>query len=256
MLPLASLDGSIGPAAEARIPVTDDGLLRGDGAFEVLRVYAGTPFAWDEHLERLRRSAEALRLPVDLDALTEEAHALLAAGGDGLDCALRLVATRGGVRLAVLEPLKRFDGPATLATVTMAPTRILDGVKSLSYAANMLAARIAREQGADDALLCTPHGRVLEGSTSAFFYSLGGRLHTPPLDDHILDSITRRKVLEVTEATERVTTKDDLAAVEEAFLASTLREVQPVRAIDGRDVPLGEVAPAALAAFRALVPAP
>ena len=82
-----------------------------------------------------------------------------------------------------------------LATVTYAPTRVLDGVKSLSYAANMLATRIAREQGADEALLVTPHGRVLEGPTTSFFYVLDGALCTPPLEDRILDSITRPRAV-------------------------------------------------------------
>jgi branched-chain amino acid aminotransferase len=239
MLPLASLNGTVGAAAEARVPVTDEGLLRGDGVFEVLRVYGGRPFAWDEHVARLRASARNLRLEdaVDLERLLDEARALLDAHAGGLDCALRLVATRGGARIAVLEELKPRAPSIRLATVAYAPTRILDGVKSLSYAANMLATRLAQEAGADEALLCTPHGRVLEAPTSAFFYVLDGGLHTPPLEDHILDSITRRHVMAGTGAAERVTTRDDLARVEEAFLASTVREVQPVSAIDGRELP-------------------
>jgi branched-chain amino acid aminotransferase len=133
----------------------------------------------------------------------------------------------------------RPDKPETIAlqTVTYSPTRVLDGVKSLSYAANMLASRIAREQGGDEALLVTPHGRVLEGPTTSFFYVLEDKLHTPPLDDHILDSITRRALFAVTEATERITTLDDLRDVSEAFLASSAREVQPVHAIDDIAVP-------------------
>jgi branched-chain amino acid aminotransferase len=78
---------------------------------------------------------------------------------------------------------------------------------------------------------------VLEGPTSAFFYVLDGRLHTPPLAEHILDSITRRHVIALTGATERVLHRDVLAELEEAFLASTTREVQPVSAIDGRPLP-------------------
>ena len=81
-----------------------------------------------------------------------------------------------------------------------APTRILDGVKSLSYGANMLATRLAKEQGAHEALLVTPHGRVLEAPTCSFFYSYdGATLCTPPLSEHILDSITRRMILATTE---------------------------------------------------------
>ncbi|HLU57911.1 MAG TPA: aminotransferase class IV [Pseudonocardia sp.] len=233
---LASVDGTIGPAAEATIPVTDDGLLRGDGVFEVARLYAGRPFAWDEHVERLKRSAANLRLEFDLDAALAEVDALLARAG-AVDGTLRLVITRGGRRIAVVAPLPAHTPAVALATIRYAPTRVLDGVKSLSYAANMLASRLAREAGADEALLVTPHGRVLEAPTSAFFYVLDGELHTPPLAEHILDSITRRHVVALTGATERVLHCDQVGELEEAFLASTTREVQPVSAIDGRPLP-------------------
>ena len=83
-------------------------------------------------------------------------------------------------------------GAARVATVTYAPNRVLDGLKTLSYAGNMLAGRLAREQGFDEALLVTPHGRVLEGPTWTFFWVADGRLYTPPLEDRILASITRR----------------------------------------------------------------
>jgi len=122
--------------------------------------------------------------------------------------------------------------------VTYAPTRILDGVKSLSYGSNMLATRLAQERGADEALLVTPHGRVLEAPTSSLFYVLqDGDVYTPPLEDHVLDSITRRHVIDVTSATEWVTSADVIPTMAEAFLASTLREVQPVSAIDETALP-------------------
>ncbi|MDQ3850104.1 MAG: aminotransferase class IV [Actinomycetota bacterium] len=226
-----TLDGVLMDLAEMRIPVTDDGLLRGDGAFEILRLYGGRPFALQEHLDRLASSAAGLRLPVDLEAMRADVGALLEAVG-AVDAMLRLVVTRGGRRITMIEDQPELPATIALATVTYSPTRILDGVKSLSYAANMLAGRLAREAGADEALLLTPHGRVLEAPTSAFFYVLAGDLCTPPLDDHILDSITRRRVIEVVGARERATTRDDLLALDEAFLASTAREVHPVHAID------------------------
>lgn len=230
---LASLDGTVLPTIEATVPVTDEGLLRGDGVFEVVRLYDGVPFAWDEHLERMTASAVNLRLGFDAIALDADVSALLAAASPG-DCAMRCLATRGGRRIVLLEPLTPMSAPVQLATVTYAPTRILDGVKSLSYGANMLATRLAQERGGDEALLVTPHGRVLEAPTSSFFYVLDdGDVYTPPLEDHVLDSITRRHVLEVTSATEWVTAADSIPLMTEAFLASTLREVQSVSGIDG-----------------------
>ena len=165
---------------------------------------------------------------------------------------LRLVVTRGGRRIGMLETLPERPETIALQTVTYTPTRVLDGVKSLSYAANMLATRLAREQGADEALLVTPHGRVLEGPTTSFFYVLDGALCTPPLSDRILDSITRRALFAVTDARERVTTLEDVAAASEAFLASSLREVHPVHAIDGAALAQapGPVSTAAAAAVR------
>jgi branched-chain amino acid aminotransferase len=230
------LDGTVMDAADAQVSILDEGLLRGDGVFEVVRAYAGRPFALDEHIERMARSAASIRLAFDEDGVRSDAAALLAATGSA-DGALRLVVTRGGRRIGILHPLPVLPETISLATITYAPTRLLDGVKSLSYGANMLATRLAREAGADEALLTSPHGRVLEGATTSFFYVLDGELCTPPLSDRILDSISRRVLLEVTDARERVTTLDDLANVSEAFLASSLREVQPVRSIDGREIP-------------------
>ena len=234
---IASVNGVVSDPADARIPVTDEGLLRGDGVFEVMRIYGGRPFAMDEHLQRMSHSAGNLRLEIDLGAVQADIEAVLAQAGP-VDAAIRALVTRGGNRVVLLEELKELPETLALALVTYAPTRILDGVKSLSYASNMLAGRLAREQGCDEALLVTPHGRVLEGPTSALFYAIDGdRLYTPPLDDHILDSITRRHVIAVTGAQERVTTTDDLDAFTEAFLASTLREVHPVHRIGERDLP-------------------
>ncbi len=233
---LAIVNGVLMDAADARIPVTDEGLLRGDGVFEVVRLYDGRPFALDEHLERMARSAEALRLPLDLAAVRSDVAAILAEAKPFDGGALRVLVTRGGRRIALVEKVKAMPDTIALATITYSPTRVLDGVKSLSYAANMLASRLAHEAGADEALLVTPHGRVLEAPTTSFFYVLGGRLYTPPLADRILDSITRRVLFAVTDAQERVTTLDDLRALEEAFLASSAREVHPVHAIDGAPI--------------------
>ena len=228
---LACLDGAVVPVADAVVPVTDEGLLRGDGVFEVLRLYGGRPFGLEEHLERMTRSAANLRLPFDRDAVAADVAALLsaAAPGDGL---LRLVVTRGGRRIALLEPPPSYGPVLTLGVVEYVPPRVLDGIKSLSYAANMLSSRLARERGFDEALLVTPHGRVLEGPTSSFFAVLGGRLVTPPLSEHLLDSITRRIVVEVAGVVEEPFSLEDLRGASGAFLASTTREVQPVSRVE------------------------
>jgi branched-subunit amino acid aminotransferase/4-amino-4-deoxychorismate lyase len=252
---LACLDGKVMPAAEAYVPVTDDGFLRGDGVFEVIRVYDGRPFALGQHLDRLEHSATNLRLgyPVPRDLLEDEAARLLGERGGGeFGGVLRIVLTSGGRRLLLTEPLPPVPERARLTFVTFAPTRLLDGIKSLSYASNMLAGRIARERGFDEALLTTPHGRVLEAPTASLFYvAADGALCTPPLDDHILASITRNAVLQVADVEERVVTREELLACEEAFLASTTREVQPVARIEDTELRApGERTRAAAAALR------
>ena len=236
----------MGPAEETAIPVTDEGLLRGDGVFEVIRVYDGRAFALDRHLDRFERSAANLRLGVDVDRAAFErdaAELLRQRGGRGFDGLLRLVLTRGSRRLLITEPLPPSPNRIRLGTVTFAPTRVLDGIKSLSYAGNMLAGRLARERGFDEALLVTPHGRVLEAPTSSIFFADGeGRLCTPPLEEHILASITRQIVMEVCEVREAPITVDELVRdSSEAFLCSTTREVQSVAAIEERE--FGEPGP-------------
>ncbi len=233
---LASVDGSIGPIEEARIPVTDEGLTRGDGAFEVMRLYGGRPFALDDHYARIGRTSAGLRLPYDGDALRAEVAALLEASGP-VEALLRIVLTRGGRRVLTIEPLPDHVSVARVGTVTYATTRVLDGLKTLSYGANMLAGRLARERGFDEALLVTPHGRVLEGPTWSFFWVSEGRLYTPPLEDRILASITRAYVIEECEAEERICTMDDIAGAEEAFIASTVREGLPIGVVDDIELP-------------------
>jgi len=255
---LACLDGTIDPVAQTSIPVTDEGFLRGDGAFEVVRVYDGHPYALDEHLDRMTGSASALRFAGAFPRAEyerEAAELLEARGGARFDGCLRLVLTRGERRLLLTEPLPQSPERIRLGCVTYAPTRVLDGVKSLSYAGNMLCSRIARERGFDEALMVTPHGRVLEAPTSSIFWvDPRGALCTPPLEEHILASITRAHLMGLLEVQERSVTLEELQGAREAFLASTTREVQSVAAIEDKEFPeTGELTRKAAAAFRAHV---
>jgi branched-chain amino acid aminotransferase len=230
---LASVDGTVTPTAAALVPMKDDGLYRGDGAFEVIRLYQGRPFALGDHLDRLGRSAAAIELELDRAALESEIATLLDQAGD-VDGQLRLIVTRGGRRIAATEPIPVHAETLNLATVTYSPTVILNGVKSLSYAANMQATRIAKARGADEAVLVRPEGVVLEPPTSAIFWaSAEGELRTPALSDGVLESITRDRLIKALDVAEGSWQVADLLAAREAFLASTTREVQAVAAIDG-----------------------
>jgi len=234
---LASVDGNVTPTGEAMVPMKDDGLYRGDGAFEVIRLYEGRPFALADHLDRLRRSAAAIELEFDRAALEGEIEALLSELGDA-DGQLRLIVTRGGRRLAMTEPIPPHADSIRLATVTYCPSVILNGVKSLSYAANMQSTRLAKAQGADEAVLVQPDGIVLEPPTSSVFWvSPQGILRTPALDNGVLESITRDRLVKALEVEEGTWPVADLRAAKEAFLASTTREIQAVAAIDSTDLP-------------------
>jgi branched-chain amino acid aminotransferase len=230
---LASVDGAVSPVSAATIPLPDDGLYRGDGAFEVIRLYEGRPFAIADHLDRLERSTAAIELSFDRASLEREVDALLDQFGSE-NGQLRIVVTRGGRRIAVTEPLPPRGETVRLATVTYAPSVVLNGVKSISYAANMQATRLAVGQGADEAVLVRPDGIVLEAPTATVFWvSPQGTLRTPSLDSGVLESITRARIVSALEIEEGAWPVADLRAAREAFLASTTREVQPVASIDG-----------------------
>jgi branched-chain amino acid aminotransferase len=239
---LASIDGKVQATREATIPLPEDGLYRGDGVFEVIRLYRGVPFALADHLDRIERSAAAIELPVDRPAIEAELQPLLEQVGSE-DGQLRIVLTRGGRRILLSEPLPSWNETLTVATVTYAPSVILTGVKSISYAANMQATRIAAGRGAEEAILVRPDGVVLEAPTSSLFWATAdGRLQTPSLECGILDSITRSRLIAELEAggvavEQSAYAVGDLLSASEAFLASTTREVQAIARVDDRELP-------------------
>jgi branched-chain amino acid aminotransferase len=222
-----------------------------------MRVYDGKPFAVREHLDRLERSAANLRIGFDVPRaeLETEMEELLGARGEDFDGIVRIILTRGGRRVLTTEPIEPKPERIRLGFVTFAPTRVLDGIKSLSYGGNMLATRLAQEKGFDEALLVTPHGRVLEAPTSSIFWAgADGVLRTPPLGEHILASITRDRVMKVVDVVESPLTTEELLRAREAFLASTTREVQSVAEVEGREFPeVGERTREAAAALRAQI---
>lgn len=248
-----SIDGEImGPEA-ATISVLDDGLLRGDGVFEAIKLYGGHPFRLREHLDRLARSAEAIHLSYEAEALAREIDALLDAYDGPAEAMLRVVVTRGGRRIVMAEHLPQWDETVAVALVQLTPSEILAGVKSISYAANMHATRLAAERGAGEAVYLDRDGIVLEAPTSSIFWAgENGVLRTPELETGILDSITRRVIVEALAPEEGRYEADELRNAREAFLASTTREIQPISSIDGNELPEPRGGAHAIAAADAL----
>ena len=221
----------------------DEALLRGGAAFETLRVYGGRPFLLDRHLERLASSAVALALPSPAGA---EALAALVVATAPPDHVLRLYRTDEALVATAaalpdgLEEL-RVRG-LTLASVATGTSELLQGVKSTSYA-EAFAAR--RSVDADDALLVS--GDVVrECATANIWWTHDGVLHTPAAGPGVLAGVTRAFVLELEPSAREGTFRiADLLAADEAFTTSSIREVMPVSAVDGRAIGDGRPGPAA-----------
>jgi branched-chain amino acid aminotransferase len=274
------VNGKLVAPRDARLSVLDHGFTVGDGVFESLKVIAdpsGTPraFALTRHLRRLRRSAEALDLTVpssDDELRAAVAEVLAAWGGrapgrgpspDILDtpAKLRITVTGGaddGAPSIVIALGAGRPRSADAAVVTVPWRRNehspLTGVKSTSYADNVIAQREARARGADEAVLANTAGNLCEGTASNVFVGTGGRLVTPPLSSGCLAGVTRELVLELVDVIEEDLPADALAGADEAFLTSSTRGVLPIRSVDGAPLPQcpGPLSAEARKAFDAL----
>ena len=261
---LAWIDGDVVPLDRARLPLHDEGVVRGDGGFETVGVWDGRPFRFDDHLERLQASLRAIGLPAaDEERLRAAAARLLALRG-GRDGALRLYVTAGGAHVALLLPPPR-RGPLRHLVPQPAPwirplgTYAPAGAKTMSYMPNMAATRAARRAGGDDALLCSTEGRVLEGPTFAVLWVAQGVVHAPDLALGVVDSISRRTVLEAAAARDVAVRTgryelDALATASEVLVCSAVRELRAVTRVGDLELagatPLAELLGAALRAAR------
>ncbi|WP_427923614.1 aminotransferase class IV [Streptomyces sp. cg40] len=257
------LDGGLQDIESARVSVFDHGLTVGDGIFETVKATDGKTFALTRHLDRLTRSARGLGLPdPDLDEVRRGCAAVLAAnpmpfgrlritytGGHG-----PLGSDRGehGPTLVVAlgEATRR---PDSTAVVTVPWTRnergALAGLKTTSYAENVVALALAHRHGASEALFANTVGQLCEGTGSNVFVVLDGELHTPPVTSGCLAGITRALTVEWTGAKETDLPLDVLERADEVFLTSSLRDVQAVHLLDDRQLP-GVAGPVTAKAMR------
>jgi 4-amino-4-deoxychorismate lyase len=242
----------------------DEALLRGRAAFETTRVYRGRPFRLDAHLDRLAASAASLGLPApDRGAAEQLARQALDAGAEP-DAGLRLYWTGATLVATVaaippeLEPLRERGLRLVSLSLGVAldrPAWLLAGVKSTSYAINMAAEAEARRRGADDAIFLAEGGVVLEAPISNIWWRRGDVLHTPSLDLGVLAGVTRATLLELAPAAgfrveEGRYPLEHLAAADEAFTSSSIRELLPVVEVDGTALPRGEAAATLQTALR------
>ncbi|KRF11484.1 4-amino-4-deoxychorismate lyase [Nocardioides sp. Soil797] len=235
----------------AAVTVSDHGFTVGDGVFEAVKVLDGQPFALTRHLARLTRSAVGMGLPE-----VDEAVVRRAVGEVLTDQVLPL----GRIRITFtggVAPLGsgRGDAPPTLAVVAapMDPyppstslvsvpwprneRGALAGLKTTSYAENVVALAHAAERGATEALFGNLAGNICEGTGSNIFYVVDGELRTPTLASGCLAGVTRALVLDWCGGREVDEPMSVLEQASEVFLVSTTRDVQAVHSLDGRDLP-------------------
>ncbi len=266
----AWIDGVIVDASEARIPITDHGLLYGDGIFEGIRVFGGRVFRLDDHMARFRTGLShiALYLPGGIESArrvvleTVRAHATQ-------EAYVRLIATRGEGALGVdptscshprllclvdqieLYPEEKLAAGLSMLTSSLRrpPADVLDPrVKSLNYLNNVLAKLEAKQRGADEALLLNQAGRVAEAAVANVFIVRDGELLTPPTSDGALEGIVRMTVLELAgslgiPAREKTLGRFDFLAADEAFLTGSGAGIVPVTSLDQRRIGQGQPGP-------------
>jgi 4-amino-4-deoxychorismate lyase len=268
-LAVAVTDRGLVNPDEPVLAAHDEGFLRGQAAFETLRVYAGSPFRLAQHLARIERSADSLGLPPpDVDELTRLAALALEHSG-ARDAVLRLYWTPGpagdgrpvGLALVTEIPAWIEDARARgqRLVALLYPRRstpwLLAGTKSTSYAVHLAAEAEAQRRGGDDAVFVDADGIVLEGPVTNIWWRHGRTLETPSLNLGILAGETRAALLELApelgfDVSEGAYELDRLLAADEAFTSSSVREVLPVVSVDGRSLARGPAADELQAALR------
>jgi len=246
------LNGALTPLADAAISPLDHGLVVGDGVFETIRVYRGEPFAWTRHVQRLHVSAEGIGLRAPPAAELRAAADAVLAANDLAEARLRITVTGGpappGSRRAPVPPTVvivafALEPTTDTASVMVVPwTRnergALAGLKTISYAENVRALAYVEERGAHEAIFANTRGNLCEATGSNVFLVLDGQCCTPPLSAGCLNGVTRQLLLEIAPAVgvpieERDVPVDALRRADEAFVTSTVREVQPISSVDG-----------------------
>lgn len=253
-----------GPTTAAVSPL-DHGMTTGDGVFETLKIVDGRPFAVTKHLDRLSVSARGLGLTEpDYQYLREGIEAVVDAAPQLAFGRLRITYTagasplssdRGGASPTVVIASQAIEPPATTAAIVTVPwvrneRGAVSGLKTTSYAENVVALASARAHGASEAIFANTVGHLCEGTGSNIFCVFDGELVTPTLESGALAGVTRGLVLAWFGGVERDVPLERLAEADEVFITSTTRDVQPVQQVDDRALNApGEVTAAAAKVF-------
>ena len=227
----------------------DDHALVGDGAFEAIKVVDGRPFALTRHLARLQRSLEPLGIDVDLDEVHAAVRALMATDQAQVSPSwLRITVTGGsapmgtgavGLTPTIVGAVAPMAPWPPTTDVVIAPWRRNEfgptaGLKTISYADNVIANRFAHAAGADEAVFANTRGQLCEGTGTNIVVAVDGRLVTPTLAAGCLAGVTRELLLEwLPDLEEFDVPVEVLGEASEAFLTSTSRNVHPIRRVEG-----------------------
>jgi branched-chain amino acid aminotransferase len=244
------MDGVVVAATDAKVSVLDHGFTVGDGCFETCKVVDGVPFALTRHLQRLDRSATGLGLPApDHDVVRQAIIDLISAMPDA--GRLRITYTGGPGPLGsdrgdaeptlvvAVSPEGQWEVATAVTTVPWPRSErsAVAGLKTTSYAENVVALAYAHERGSSEAIFGNLAGSLCEGTGSNVFLVLDGQLVTPPLSAGCLAGVTRDLIVEWCGAQEREVPLAALVEAEEAFLTSSTRDAQAIRSVDGKDLP-------------------
>lgn len=243
--------GTVVAGGDAQVSVLDHGFTVADGVFETLKVTPAGPFALTRHLRRLASSAEAMGLLAPDDEVVRAAVAEVVSANEaevaGLG-RLRITYTAGVAPLGsdrgdavptlvvAMAAASPWAATTTIATVpwTRNEKSAVAGIKSTSYAENVIALQRAHATGASEAVLANTRGELCEGTGTNVFVVIDGEVLTPPLSSGCLAGITRELVLEWFDAVEASLPLDVLATADEVFLTSSTRNVHPVVRADER----------------------
>ncbi|MGE0141146.1 MAG: aminotransferase class IV [Ilumatobacteraceae bacterium] len=231
----------------------DDHALVGDGAFEAIKVIDGRPFALTRHLNRLQRSLGALGIELDVEQARAATADLMATPQAAVSPSwLRITVTAGsapmgtggvGTRPTMIGAVAPMAPWAPTTNVVVAPWVRNErgptaGLKTISYADNVIAYRFAHEHGADEAIFANTKGDLCEGTGSNIVLAVDGALVTPTLESGCLAGVTRELLLEwLPELVERDVPVERLLDTPEAFLTSTSRNVHPIGRVGETPLP-------------------
>lgn len=250
------VDGQIVDPDVPSVRALDHGMTVGDGAFETCKIVRGEAFALTRHMARLGRTLAGLGLPAVDEGRVRDGVAAVLGTGDPIEFGRVRITVTGGA-----GPLSsdRNDSPATIIVATTpsaphAPSAAVVtvpwvrneraatvGLKTTSYAENVIAITHARSRGAEEALLANTRGELCEGTASNVFVVTDGVLRTPPLDSGCLAGITRELAIEWCraaglEVVEETMPFDVLRTADEVIITNSSRDVQGVHLVDDRSL--------------------